>query len=150
MPQVIFSGGSGGGSFAPCTNVCRKFTLGEDCVAGDVVRPANSFDAPITNGHVVKALATNDYQSDAIGVVLEDGVAGDEVRIVFDGAQNLTFSSAPLISQTGADIGWLRGCWRRERCQCVSWRSNWGRWRGGGTCSCRRPSPRLWCAHATA
>ena len=104
MPQVIFPGGSGGGSFSPCTDVVRKFVLGEDCVAGDVIRSANSFDAPVVNGEALKALATNDYQSDAVGVVFEDGVAGDEVRVVFDGSINLTFSSAPLISQTGSDV----------------------------------------------
>lgn len=104
MPQVIFPGGSGGGSFSPCTDVCRKFILGENCTAGDVVRVANSFDAPVTNGQVLKALATNDYQSDVIGVLMSDGVAGDEVRVIFDGSRNLTFAVAPLISQTGSDV----------------------------------------------
>ena len=106
MPQVIFPGGTGGGggSGSSSTDVYRVFTLGEDCVAGDVVRPASSLDAPIVNGQAVKAKATNDYESDAIGVVLQSGVAGTQVRVIILGSQSLTFSVAPLISQTGSDV----------------------------------------------
>lgn len=97
-----------GGSSSTAGLVIQSFVCDETIAAGEIVRLVTSADSPgFTNpGRIVKAIATTaaDQTYEAIGVANASGGAGATIEVVFGGARNLTFGSAPTTAQIGKPI----------------------------------------------
>jgi len=94
------AGGGGGGGSTEALQVKFSGTAGEALAAGDVLR----FDRTTTPGRLLKALATDADNADAVGVAKGAALLGGAVTVYVAGEAPLNMDAAPDATDNGARV----------------------------------------------